>query len=184
MANIRGSALIPRVAWLKQRHAETWPKIVEAVQPATREMLEMHPIATGWYPFDQFVDLLSVADRVAGTGDLELVRALGHHAATANLNTILRVFIRFGSPGYILNKAAKVWSMYHDTGRGVTEPLGDNALAFSVYEHGAPHKVLCVTLVGWTRAYVEAAGGKSVKVHETRCRLSGGDCCRFEAMWD
>jgi Protein of unknown function (DUF2378) len=184
MANIRGSALIPRVAWLKQRHAQHWEAILSGVQPATCETLEAHPIATGWYPFEQFVDLMLVADRVAGNGDMELIRALGHHAATANLSTILRVFLRFGSPEYILGKAAKVWSLYHDTGRGESEPLGPRSLAFSVYEHGAPHKALCVTLLGWTRAYLEAAGCKSVKVVETKCRLSGGDCCRFDAGWE
>lgn len=184
MANIRGSALIPRVTYLKERHADAWPRIVQALQPATRELLELHPIATGWYPFEQFVDLMQTADRVAGKGDLELVRVLGHHAASANLSTILRVFIRFGSPEYILGKAAKVWSLYHDTGRGVSEPLGPRSIAFSVFEHGAPHKVLCKTLLGWTKAYLELAGCKSVTVTETRCRLGGADCCRFDAHWE
>ena len=84
MANIRGSALIPRVGYLKDRHAQSWPAIVQALQPSTRELLELHPIATGWYSFDAFVDLMLTADRVAGVGNLELVRVLGHHAAGAN----------------------------------------------------------------------------------------------------
>ena len=184
MANIRGSALIPRVAWLRLRHAQHWAAILQGVQPQTRELIEMHPISTGWYPFEQFVDLMTVADKVAGNGDLELVRALGHHAATANLSTILRMFIRFGSPEYILGKAAKVWSLYHDTGRGESEPLGKNSIAFSVFEHGAPHRVLCMTLLGWTRGYLEMAGCKSVRVVETKCRLQGSDCCRFDAGWE
>ncbi len=184
MANIRGSALIPRVTYLKQRHADAWPAIVEGVQPATRALLEAHPLATTWYPVEQFIDLMTVADRVAGTGNLELVRTLGHHAASANLSTILKVFIRFGSPEYILGKAAKVWSLYHDTGRGVTERAGARGITFSVFEYGFPHKVMCVTLLGWTRAYLELTGARSVKVVETKCRLKGDDCCRFDAGWD
>lgn len=184
MANIRGSALIPRVNYLKQRHAAAWPQILAGLQPGTRELIDARPIATGWYPFEQFVDLMTVADQVAGNGDLELVRVLGHHAASANLSTILRVFIRFGSPEYILGKAAKVWSLYHDTGRGTSEPLGPRAICFSVFEHGAPHKVLCMTLLGWTRAYLELAGCRSVTVAETKCRLRGEACCRFDAGWE
>jgi|SRR5581483_9895835 len=185
MANIRGSAFIPRINWLKERHPAKWLEIVAALAPATRELIEVRPLATGWYPFEQFVNLMETADRIAGEGDLELVRVLGHHAATSNLSTVLRIFIRLGSPEYILGKAAKVWSLYHDTGRSETEPqpLGPRSIALNVFEHGAPHRVLCMTLLGWTRAYLEATGCKAVVVKETRCRLSGADCCRYEGQW-
>lgn len=183
MPNIRGSALIPRINYLKTTWSAAWPAIVEAVTPATRDMIEVHPLATGWYPFEQFVDLMETADRIAGKGDLELVRVLGHHAATANLSTVLRIFVRLGSPEYILGKAAKVWSLYHDTGRCETESLGPKSLAVQIFEHGAPHRTLCTTLLGWVRAYLEATGCKAVIVRETRCRLAGSDRCRYEGQW-
>jgi len=183
MPKIRGSAFIPRISHLKANHAESWAAITEAVSPPTRELLEGHPLATGWYPFEQFIDLMEAADRIAGQNDLELVQKLGHHAATANLSTVLRIFIRLGSPEYILGKASKVWSMYHDTGRAETETLGARSLAFQVFDFAAPHRVLCVTLRGWVRGYLEATGCKAVVVRETRCRLQGADRCRYEGQW-
>jgi hypothetical protein len=183
MAKIRGNALIPRINYLNANHADAWLRITQAVQPATREMLEANPLATGWYPFDQFVDLLLTADQVAGAGDLKLVEQLGHHAATANLSTVLRIFVRLGSPEYILGKAAKLWAMYHDTGHAQTESTGKRSLAFIVIGHESPHPALCVTLVGWTRAYLEATGCKAVVVKETKCRLKGDDRCRYDAQW-
>src|SRR5262249_51126499 len=161
-----------------QHHGDAWPRIVEALAPETRELIDTHPLATGWYPFEQFVDLMLVADRIAGEGDLELVRKLGHHAATANLSTVLRIFIRFGSPEFSLGKAAKVWNLYHDTGRAETESLGPKSIALQVFEHGAPHRVLCLTLLGWVRAYLEATGCKAVVVREVQCRLQAADRCR------
>ncbi|MBL8952598.1 MAG: DUF2378 family protein [Myxococcaceae bacterium] len=183
MPKIRGSAFIPRINYLKANHADTWPAVSKSVTPQTRELLDVHPLATGWYPFETFVDLMQVADRICGAGDLELVSKLGHQAATANLSTVLRIFIRLGSPDYILGKASKVWNMYHDSGRAETESLGPRSIAFQVHDFAAPHEVLCVTLRGWVRAYLEATGCKAVVVRETKCRRHGGDRCRYEGQW-
>lgn len=185
MGNVRGSALIPRIAYLKANHADAWPAILAALKPKTRETLELNPLATGWYPFEQFVDLIETADRVAGAGDLSLVRKLGHHAATANLSTFLRIFIRFGSPEFVFGKAARLWSMHHDTGRAETEetPQGKGSIAFQVFDFGTPHKALCVTLEGWVYACLEAGGAKSIVVREVKCRLHRDDRCRYEGTW-
>ena len=184
MAKIRGSALIPRINYLKTNHAEVWPRIVEALQPDTRAMIEANPLATAWFELEKFADLMLTADRVAGNDDLELVRKLGNHAATANLTTILRIFVRLGSPEFIVGKAAKVWNLYHDSGRAEVERVGHHHLALQVLDYDQPHPAVCATLIGWLRGYVEAAGGKAVGVKESRCRLAGQDCCRFEARWD
>jgi len=93
MAKICGSAFIPRINWLKEHHAGAWEQIVAGVRADTRDLLTVRPLATGWYPFEQFVDLMETADRIAGAGDLELVRVLGHHAATANLSTWTRAYL-------------------------------------------------------------------------------------------
>ena len=184
MPNVRGSAFIPRVAWLKSNHAREWPQILAALTPQTRETLELNPLATGWYPFEQFVDLIETADRVAGAGDLELCRLLGYHTATSNLSTVLRIFVRLGSPEYMFGKAAKLWSMYHDTGRAETEALQTtSSIAFQVFDFAAPHRALCMTLLGWVRAYLEATGCKAVVVREVKCRLNGHDRCRYEGQW-
>src|SRR5687768_13795327 len=73
--------------------------------------------AIGWYPVEPILRYHHALDRVFGNGDLALCTAAGRFSATWSMNTILKVFVRFKSPLWLVDKATRVWGRYHDTGR-------------------------------------------------------------------
>src|SRR5207253_271206 len=77
VANVKGSALASRVLWVELGHGGGgMERLLAQCSPELRASLSRGIAKAQWYPFEQFVELNIVIDRVFGRGDLGLVRQL------------------------------------------------------------------------------------------------------------
>lgn len=136
-----------------------------------------------WYPFEQFVELNTVIDRVFGHGDLELVRVLGRYGADASLTTIYRLFYKVGSVHWILGRAIRLWSAHYDSGYMEVMTRGPRAAVARVRGFATPDRVHCLAVEGWAERSIELSGGKRARVTEMKCRTRGDDCCQYDCSW-
>src|SRR5688572_20615288 len=73
VANVKGSALASRVLWVQLGHGEAgMQRLLAACSEDLRHSIEMGINKAKWYPFDQFVELNTVVDRLFGKGDFSL----------------------------------------------------------------------------------------------------------------
>ena len=159
-------------------------RLLAACSPELRKTVEGGIAKAKWYPFEQFIELNKVIDRVFGRGDLALIRPLGRYGADANLTTIYRLFYKVGTVQWILGRAVRLWSAHYDSGYLEVSTRGLRAAVLRVRGFATPDKVHCMSVEGWAERSVELSGGKRAKVTETKCRTSGDDCCQFDVVWD
>ena len=184
MARCKGLNLSSRLRYVQEVHGEeAVKKLLAELAPATRELLERHVLPHEWVPFSTFIDLNVVADRLHGKGDLALCREMGAWAAAANLPRIFRLFYRFGSPMFLFERAAKLWSAHYDSGRMETRRDDDGTLFLSIHEFDEPHRAHCLSVLGWIIRSIELSGAKVNFAEERKCRLAGDDCCEVAASW-
>jgi predicted hydrocarbon binding protein len=169
--------------WVREHHGEAGVTRVLAAMPDARANAVRAAVnAMLWVPFDAFVSLGETIDRTFGVGDLALCRVLGRYSAKVNLPTVYRIFYKFGSVGYILSKAAALWSAHYDSGSlHVSEVAG--GFTIRVERFATPHKVHCMSVLGWMEETVEMTGAKLLGAQETHCRLSGDDACEFQVTY-
>jgi predicted hydrocarbon binding protein len=183
MAKMKGSAFTARFEYLAKTYPERYQAILDRLQPATRALADSRLLKNEWYPFDAFVDLVEAADAVVGDGSLALSRTLGAHAAEVNLPTIYKLFYKVGSPEYILNKAATLWSVHHDTGSAKLVRLEPNHVEYQIHGFERPHRALCLSLQGFIEKSLELTGVDDVQVHERQCAAEGAEYCAFQGRW-
>ena len=183
MANVKGSALASRVLWVKLNHgAEGVERLARQCSAGLREVIEQGPKNALWYPFDQFIELNVVIDRVFGSGDGRLYRVLGYEGAGANLTTIYRLFYKVGTVMWILGRAARLWSAHYDSGRlEVRARRGEAELDIIDFE--SPNCIHCDAVTGWCQRSIELSGGERPRVERTGCRRNGDATCRINARW-
>lgn len=137
-----------------------------------------------WYPFEQFVELNLVIDRVFGRGDLSIVKELGRYGADANLTTIYRLFFKVGSAQWILGRAVRLWSAHYDSGYLEVLTRGPRLAVMRVRGFDTPSQVHCLSVLGWCERSIELSGGKRVSVVESKCRTRGDELCQLDIAWD
>src|SRR5690349_20350212 len=74
---VTGSLLRARTLFIKAQGDDAWPRVLEQLQPATREFARAGFLQTRWYPYDVLIDLSATTDRVLGKGDMALCHQMG-----------------------------------------------------------------------------------------------------------
>ncbi len=185
MVQVKGTAISGRRQYLLRYHGEDKLRAVLA-QLKDREAakrLETGVLKSAWYPFDLFIDFTQSIDRVVGTGDGKLYRAMAAQTAEDDLSTVYKVFFKFLQPMYIFGKAAQLWSAYYTSGKLQTTQLGPGTIEIEIANFETPHWVHCESVLGWAHRSIELTGVKNVHVEHVECRAKGAAHCRMRLFW-
>jgi hypothetical protein len=185
VANVKGSALSSRVLWVQLNHGEAGlQRLLPQCSAELRSTIETGIHKAKWYPFDQFIELISTIDRLFGKGDLSLVDELARYGADANLTTIYRLFYKVGTAHWILGRAVRLWSAHYDSGYLEVLTRGPKTAVLRIRGFETPHKIHCMSVMGWARRSIELSGGNKVTSQETKCRLGGDEFCQLDTTWE
>lgn len=179
---VKGSALRARVQYVKELGVPAYAKLLTALSQDTRRQVEQGFSPFAWYPFETFVELVTVVDRVFGAGDLALCEQLGRHACDANLTTLYKMLYKIGNIHFILRRAALAWSLSYDEGELRVVGQGERSAALQIAGVRQPARAHCLSVKGWVARAGELSGAKDLVVTE-RCRLNGDPECELHLEW-
>ncbi len=185
MAHCKGLAVSSRLRWVQEQHGPAGLERLEAELSAEhRELLAGHVLPHAWVPMALFIEVNVAADRLFGAGDLLLCQQMGAWAAEATLPKVFKLFYRLGTPMFIFERAAKLWSAHYDTGR--LEPSRDEAgvVHLKLYDVEQPHRAHCLSVLGWAAKSIELSGAKPTLAEERRCRTRGEPFCELCLAWE
>ncbi len=136
-----------------------------------------------WCPVEPVLRYHHAMDRLCGTGDLSTCFQAGRFSASWAMSTVLKLFLRFRSPVWLIERATSVWGRYHDTGRWEIHASGDRRMQGTLHDFAVRDPAFCARLRGWLLGAVEITGGKRATVSESRCVCRGHDACTFAVVW-
>lgn len=194
MVRIRGVAIIGTARYVQERFGEeALARVFAAVSPETRDLLGTRGekvIESGWYDAGALAGFTRHADRLLGTGDLALARAVGKELAFRDMGRFFRWLFKLAGPKTLFTRASSVWSNYYDTGRYVVESVEEGRASLRVEGWGASEPVLCRRLEGWIERACEMTLGEGVRPtirethhHHRDASVTEGPFCRFLAEW-
>jgi len=162
------------------------PEAVERVLselPADEAALLRDVQAIGWYPVEPVLHFHHALDRIFGRGDLAQCERAGRFSAGWSMNTVLKVFLRFRSPVWLIDKGTSVWNRYHDTGRWTVRQVSPGRMLGELHEFEVRDRAFCARLRGWLQGAIELTGGEKANVVETHCACHGEARCAFTLEW-
>ena len=157
-------------------------RVLERLSADDRYALS-HVQAMSWCSVDPVLKYHHALDRVHGIGDLSLCFEAGRFSAGWSLNRVLKVFLRFKSPIWLVEKATNVWTRYHDTGRWTVTTPAPNRIIGELHDFAVRDDAFCARLRGWLHGAVEMTGGAQTRITEQRCAGRGEGRCTFELAW-
>ena len=175
---VAGTVLRSRTLFIRSQGTDAWSRVLEHVQPATREAAEAGFLETRWYPYGVLIDLSATADRVLGNADMALCHQMGRHSCEITLTTVHRLLLKFGNLGHLVDRAATAWRAQFDAGEIIVHEKSRDLYVFEVRGVPEPHRAHCTAITGWMERAVELSGEDDLE-HENKCRAAGDRFC----MW-
>jgi hypothetical protein len=184
MAHCKGLAVTSRLRWVEQHHgAGGLEKVKAQLTPEHQQLIAQHILPHAWVPMTLFIELNVVADRLFGNGDLALCQTMGAWAAEATLPKVFKLFYRLGSPMFIFERAAKLWSAHYDTGSLTPSRDAAGVVHLLIRDVENPHRAHCLSVLGWAAKSIELSGSKLTLSTEARCRTRGDPECEIQLAW-
>ena len=172
------------LAWVRKHHGEpgVW-KVLEALDDDDDRVLGGGRVsAPTWVPFLAHARLLHAIDATFGAGDLTLLRDVGRFMCQRDFPLVARPLLRLASPGFFLDKAMRLWRLYHSHGRWEMTRTDGEVRAVLV-GHPDSHPAFCATFLGWMEGALMLTGAHGVSSQEVRCATKGAPCCSYTTTW-
>jgi hypothetical protein len=189
MTRVKGSTLVPRLNYLKAHDpGDGLNRLLSGLTPDCAAAVRAGLMTHEWYPLDFYVQLNRGIDRVLGNGDLKVVWTLGRHSAEEALQGIYKVFLKVGSPEFVIKAASTIWKQYYDTGvmTLVKDPAAGGRKLFRLTVQGFQQndESIWLAIGGWIERTLELSGGRKVKVEPVTKGLRPGVNFEFLCSWE
>lgn len=162
---------------------EAWLAVYGDLKPESREVFSRPLLASAWYPFFAYAELLDIVVKRFFGGNIERAREVGAHDLEQGLNTVYRMLYKAGSPAFLIRMSSLLWRSYFNVGRMVVEESGRGFARVRIEEFTLPLEAVCWDIFGSICRGLELSGASNVKATHTECPLKGGAVMRYEATW-
>ncbi len=182
----KGSGFSSAVATLrKMLPGDVLERIIATLSEETAELVRRPPLPVAWVSMHHFPELVRAVRTLAFGGDERKFEEWGRMAMLADLRTIYKMFIRFLSPQFVIERGTKLWETYARN-QGHVRAVADGPSSALVTYEGLPVDLVSPEFWAYQRGVLlgimEATGMKQTAV-ET---LDGGATtpnARFRVSW-
>ena len=164
MAAIKGTVLLDSISAIKSRAGEAeLARIVNQLSPAARVSFEKPIQLSNWYPLDIFVEFLEVDIRETAGGNRETLTARSEKVIEAQLRGIYKIFIKLGSPGFVITRIAAVHATYFKDVQIIPE-VQDRSATIKYIGFEKHHDIMEYAILGFFRKALEISGAEHVSL--------------------
>jgi hypothetical protein len=175
MPRVKGSLLRGALKFVKHaQYPGGIPGVLATLPSGAAATFDRPLIASEWYPYEAYRELLRAIDGAVGRGDLSLMPTLGRFAARQDLSGVFKVISVLASIPRILQSSSIFWSRYCEGGVfEIVDLAADHGTGriTGFPEMSAEHEAM---LAGWIEGMGLAAGAKTATV-ELSCSVHRGD---------
>jgi len=163
--------------------ADAWQKILQELNSQDRDIICGAIPDFSWQPEKTFLNILNTLERKFGGGDYKLCRAIGNYSAKEGISRFYKIFICFGEPAYVIQRASNYWEQIHNHGRLEIHRASQFSVLAGLHGYRTPEKAFCHYLMGYCEGVLQMTGAKNVAITEAKCACDGHEYCEFIASW-
>lgn len=185
MLHIKGTAVLDTLKAIEARAGKAeLDKIISHLDPETGRIFQQPISPSSWYSCDAFSRFLEADIReTAGGNEQELVKR-AELVIEKQLSGIYKMFVRLGSPEFVIRRIAAVHSTYFDGVQIIPEMKGPNRATIQYVGFSRTHRIMGFVILGFFRKALEISGAKRVDVHFTVPIEAGQKFCELALTWD
>lgn len=188
IGRVKGTLLLHLRAFVVREFGESgWTALLSALRPSDRQVLEGLVLVGGWQPIGVWNRSLEVFLTKNYANPAGSMGRLAKFVADRDLNTLFRLFLKVGSPDFILSRMGFLYRRYFDVGALTPQKIGPQhwvaTLTVPRHEEQGPGLYSCDPgFSAWLVHALELSGVRPTVTHP-KCRFDRSMYCQYDLVW-
>lgn len=184
MLKVKGVAVKSTTAYIKDTLGDRFSSWSETLDEQSKSIATGPIISSDFYDASLVAGLAENFASYIGENPSTTYHKLGRASSDYGLNTVYRIFMKLGSPEYILKKAPLVWKSYYSQGTFKICQSTPVSAVVQIVEVTLPHSAICGRITGWMERTLELSGARNISIVHTSCGLKGQGIEEWHSHWD
>jgi hypothetical protein len=182
---VKGTSLKATALFIKKKFGnDGYSRWLDSLSDETREIFSDTILSTTWYPMERgFIEPHQAAVDVFYGGDRMGVWKMGRHAAEFGLQGVYKMFVRLGSPNFLLKKTTRVFSTYYEPGEAIISDSGKDHATMKIINFPEKSGLVEIRIAGWVERAMEISGCSEVLVTIPHSVSKGDEFTEIVANW-
>jgi hypothetical protein len=181
---VKGTAVRSTPLYVRQRFGERYDEWLDSLSEASRSILQ-HKISTNsWYDLnDAYIQPTYRLCELFYEGEARAAWEIGRFSAEYALWGLYRVFVRFGSPTYLIRRASEIFSTYYRPSKLSVDFDGPTRARMIIEEFPQIADVIEYRIGGWMERALEISGCSDVQSQIKRSMAQGDEVTEYVGGW-
>ncbi len=180
---VKGIAITPMRDYVKSQFGSRYEEWLNSLSAESRKIV-INPLASNWYPFQ--LGLMEPTQKVCALfhkGDEQGAWQVGRYSADHALKGIYSIFVKLGSPGFIVSRGTRIITQYYNPSElKVIENQPKKVVVQMVL--GEPNSLIEKRIGGWMERAIEMSGQKIKTAKITKSMVKGDPATEYLLEWE
>jgi len=111
------------------------------------------------------------------------LRDIGRHSSQFALKGVYKIFFRFGSPQFIIDRASRVFSNYYPEGKMRVAESSSNGVILQVVQFPEPYELIELNIKYWLEGVLDLLNRKERTIEITKAMTKGDPVTEYAVNW-
>lgn len=181
--NIKGTAVKSISEFVQSNFGDQYINWFNSLTPESQEIIR-DAITNKWYPIQEgVVEPTEKIGKLFYNGDTRKAAfECGKYSAQVALNGIYKIYVRFSSPGHVVDRGSRILPAYYDPSEIVQIERNKQSVKYELKASNGIDQVVEYRIAGWMYKALEVSGCKTYDVQITES-IKTHKRTVFEAKW-
>lgn len=183
--DVKGSAVISTKRFVQEKYPDELINWLASLPETSQKIYTEKINESYWYPItESFIIPTNIMLEMFYNSDLKGAYELGSFSALNALTGIYKVFVKIGSPSFMISRAAKIFTTYYKDSKIYVLSKTNKSVILSIENFPEYADVVEHRIIGWIDKALEISGCKNVKTQVVHSILKEDSHTELLSIWD
>jgi hypothetical protein len=180
---VKGTAIESLPLFVKKYYPERYNEWLNSLSEKSRDIMQ-NALTAEWYPLEQgLTEPTMKVCELFYNGDKKGAWEAGRFSADHSLKGVYKVFVRFGSPHFIIKRASRILPTFYTPSTMKVVGETKRSTTLQIIEFPKLDKIIELRIGGWIERALEICGCKNVKIDIPKSLTIGNPLTEFDIKW-
>jgi hypothetical protein len=179
---VKGTAVIPIRDYVLSKFSSRYQEWLDSLSPASQNIMR-NPLSSIWYPLQP--SLVEPTQRICDVfhnGNEQGAWQVGRFSAEHALKGIYSMFVKLGSPGFIVSRGSRIISQYYRPCEMKVTENQSGCAVMQIVHFPESNRLIEMRIGGWMEKAIELSGNKPT-TNITRSMAGGDSVTEYHTVW-